>query len=163
MSVDLARRVLLAISVLLLSVTSAAAAGKSHVTAPPNQILNLRAFAPNDNSGGHSFTYDQSGPEFTVPNGFVFVVTDVRILPNLGTFSAASSYLVVINFDDGGSRTLIASFLGAGYDRSFTTGFVIPSGTTPTARNTTFSFEDVAVYLQGYLTKGSALPANTPF
>ena len=157
------RNLIFAISLLALTVTSASAGGQTHVTALAGRILNLRAFPHNDNSGGHMFSFDQSGPVFTVPASFVFVVTDVRILPDVGTFLPNFSYLVVINFDEVGSRTLDVGFLGAGYDRSFTTGFVIPSGATPTLRNTAFSFAGVEASLQGYLTKGSALPANAPF
>jgi hypothetical protein len=132
------------------------------VTAPADRILHLSVFAPTDNSP-HNLHFDESGPDFTVPDGFVFIVTDVQILPEVGTFSPNSSYLVVINVDPVGSRTLTAGFLGAGYERAFTTGFVIPSGTTPSARNTAFSFTAVEVSLEGYLTKGTALPANAPF
>lgn len=160
----LLRSLILVVSTLALSTAGAWAAGKSHVGVPVGQILNLRTFAPNDGSGGHTFSYDLGGPVFTVPQGMVFVVTDVRVFPVLtGGAAATQEYVIEISFDNSGKRRMILRFLGASYERSFTTGFVVPAGSTPSAVTYAGSHENAEVSLHGYLVKGTALPVDAGF
>ena len=158
----LVRSVIAALAFLVLTVTSASAGGgKTHVAVPVGQILNLVSeVAPNDNSGGHGFMFDNLGPPFTVPNGFSFVATDMQIHTVTGV-APTDHFLVVIEIG-GGSRFFDADYFGAAFYHSFQTGFVVPSGTTPTVRNSTGT-APVSVQLQGYLVKGSGLPVNAPF
>jgi hypothetical protein len=148
-----------------LAATSAAAGGKkTHVGVPPRQILNLESDSlPNDNSGGHTLNYDSSGEVFVVPQGFSFVATDVAIQVGTANPAPTDAYGVVMNFDNGGSRTYIARFFGEGFYQHFATGYVMPPGTTPTARNGPESANTVTVQIQGYLVKAAGLAANEPF
>jgi len=136
---------------------------KTHLGVKTDQIVSLTTgVLPNDNSGGHEFGYDStSGPfPFAVPEKYSFVVTDVQVLPN--TPPVPGDFLVVINIGAQGSRTFDVAFSGVAFYQSLTTGFVVPGGTTPTARNTTFSTAEVSVKLQGYYVKGSGLPEREP-
>ena len=148
-------------ALLLVSPASAWAGAKSHVSAPPGQILNLRGGAPN-NGIALPLKVDVAGPDFVVPAGYSFVVTDVQI-QSAGAFDDTQWFLVFVNFDDSQSRYLFATFKGAGYAQSFTTGFVMPAGATPSVVNMAGSDASVTVGVQGYLIKGEALPVNTPF
>lgn len=154
--------VLLGVLVLLVSTSASAGGKKTHLGGTSDQILNLvTSVLPNDNSGGHTFRYDYSGPSFSVPEKYSFVVTDISVTPE-GSFAPTENYLVVINIDNGGSRLFVARFTGGGgFYHSLTTGLVMPSGTTPTARNTTSSTSGVSVQLRGYYLKGDGLPSNT--
>jgi hypothetical protein len=134
----------------------AAAGGKTHLGVPPEQILSLSAFAPRDDSD-NVFRYDASGPEFFVPEGMVFVVTDVHIFPNT-TGAASDGYVVTI----AGGRGHIIRFWGT-YERSLVAGLVIPSGAVLEARNDLSSADDVNIVVRGYLTKGKALAPNAEF
>ena len=157
--------VLLGALVLLVTMSASAGGKKTHVGGSSSQILNLvTSVLPNDNSGGHTFQNDYSGPSFSVPEKYSFVVTDISVLPE-GSFAPTDNYLVVINIDNAGSRLFIARFTGGGgFYQSLTTGLVMPSGTTPTARNTTSSSNTVSVQLRGYYVKGDGIPSNTsPF
>jgi hypothetical protein len=149
----------LAAALLVLGVSSAAAGGKSHLGVPTQQILNLTAAAADDDSE-NDFRYDTGGPVFTVPDGFVFVLTDVQAIPASSGSTAVDRYSFVLG---GGGRSFVAAFHGARYARSFTSGLVIESGETLIARNSSLSAGDIAVIVQGYLTKGPALPPGTPF
>ena len=145
-----------------LAPASAWAAGKSHVLAPPSQILNLRGGAIN-NGIAQPMKIDLSGPNFVVPAGYSFIVTDVQIQSS-GSFDDTQWFLVFVNFDNSGSRYLFATFKGAGYAQSFTTGFVMPAGATPTVVNMAGSDAPVVVGVQGYLIKALAVPVNSaPF
>jgi hypothetical protein len=157
------RSVLAALAFLVLTVTSASAGGgKTHVAVPVGQILSLVSeVAPNDNSGGHGFNFDNSGPPFVVPKGFSFVATDMQIHPASGV-AATDHFVVFVNFDTSGSRFFDADYFGSIFYHTFQTGFVVPSETTPTVRTSTGT-AGVVVQLQGYLVKGSGLPSNTAF
>jgi hypothetical protein len=161
----LAFAVLLGVVVVLAATSASAGGKKTHVGGNSSQILNLvTSVVPNDNSGGHTFQSDYSGPTFSVPEKYSFVVTDISVLPQ-GSFAPTENYLVVINIDNGGSRLFIAQFTGGGgFYQSLTTGLVMPAGTTPTARNTISSSNSVSVQLRGYYVKGEGHPSNTsPF
>jgi hypothetical protein len=152
------------LALLLLPAASASAGGKkTHLGVPLGQILNLSTqVVPNDNTGGHTFGYDYNGPTFVVPQGYSFVVTDIEVVPAVAGFNPSDEYRTDIYFDPAG-RFLTAAFLGASYNHSFASGFVIASGATPTVSNSAVSAYPVVVQLQGYLTKGSGLPPKTAF
>jgi hypothetical protein len=150
--------ILLSVALGLLA-TGAAAGGKSHLGAPPDQMINLIVLAPNDNTQ-NELLYDTSGPVFTVPDRMVFVMTDVRVTPESPTSLATDNYLVLVGVT---GRTHFARFFGAGYDESLTAGLVFPAGSTLAAINTSASAGSVIVSVQGYLTKGTALAPGAPF
>jgi hypothetical protein len=138
----------------------------THLGVPPNQVVNaVTAVVPNNNTGGHVFRHDISGPNFTVPEKMVFVVTDIFIRPEPVAGAASDVFLVVVNLGPTGSRIFTAQFTGVGqFYQSLGGGMVIPGGTTPTARNTTTSPRGVVVQMLGYLVDGEAIPENTsPF
>lgn len=145
---------------LLLGATGAGKAGKkTHLGTDALALVNLQTFnIPNDNSGGHQFYYDRDiGAPFTVPEKLSFVVTDVIV--HLSSFDANNFYLVVVNFDNQGYRTFSPSFSGQALQHySFETGFVVPAGHTPTARNTGLSNGAIEVQLLGYFIKSSGPP-----
>lgn len=144
-----------------LSPDASRAGGKSHVGVAPNQILNLRVLAPANNTPV-PLKLDVGGPSFTVPAGYVFVATDVQILPSSGALDPNQQFLVFVNFDNGEQRYLFTQFIGTTpYTASFTSGFVAPAGATPNIVNLTGSDGGVFVSVQGYLTKATALPVNT--
>jgi hypothetical protein len=155
--------ILSCLAILVLFGSSEALAGsKTHVGVKSSEIVSLTTgTVPNDNSGGHGFFYDStSGGPFVVPEKSSFVVTDIQILP--GSFPSSGNYLVVIAFGNQQSRTFDAAFTGNSFYQSLTTGFVIPGGTTPIARNTTSSTDSVSVKIQGYVVKGSGLAERDP-
>jgi hypothetical protein len=159
------RLLLSTLALLALAGASASAGGKkTHLGVPVGQILNLSTQdVPNDNTGGHTFSYDYNGPPFVVPQGYSFVTTDIQIIPAIAGFSPTDEYLTVIYFDAVAGRFLPAAFLGAHYNQSFEAGFVMSAGTSPTVSNTSVSANPVVVQLQGYLVKGTALPPKTAF
>lgn len=158
------RSILPCLAILVLFGSSEALAGsKTHVGVKSDGIVSLvtSGAVPNDNSGGHQFFYDSTlGDPFVVPEKASFVVTDIQILP--GSFPSSGTYFVVIDFSSGGSRSFEAAFTGNTFYQSLTTGFVIPGGTTPSVRNTTFSTDSVSVSIQGYVVKGSGLAELEP-
>jgi hypothetical protein len=169
-----ARTILFAACALLLSagLTQAAPGKPTHLGVPPDRVVNVvTAVLPNNNVGGHLFSYDSDngGPTFAVPAKMVFVVTDILIrpqpIPFPGTAAASDLYLVVVNLGPQGSRIFTAQFTGLGhFAQSFSGGFVIQGGTQPTARNTTFSAHGVVVQMLGYFLDGEAIPELTsPF
>lgn len=145
----------------------------THLAVPSNQLVHLViASIPNDNSSGHFFRFDYSGPAFrAVPRGMSFVVTDVFVTPQpqsleeLLELDATDRYTVVINIGSLGSRFIVANFVGASQVHlRLGGGIVAPAGATVSARNTTSSKHAVQVQLLGYLIKGAGLPENTaPF
>jgi hypothetical protein len=151
-----------ALALLVLTATSASAGGKTHVAVPVGQILNLVSeVAPNDNSGGHGFSFDNSGPPFLVPKGFAFVATDVQIRA-VSAVAPTDHFVVFVNFDTSSSRFFQADYSGSIFYHTFQTGFVSAAETTPTVRTSTGT-AGVVVHLQGYLVKGAALPGNAEF
>lgn len=155
--------VLLGAVVLLVSASASAGGKKTHLGGSSDQILNLVTQGmPNDNSGGHMFQYDDTGPSFSVPENYSFVVTDISVTPQ-GSFAPTENFLVVIQLDEIGYRTFVARFTGGGgFYHSFSAGLVIPSGSAPTARNTTSSTSAVTVEMRGYYVKGDGLPPREP-
>jgi hypothetical protein len=95
-----------------------------------------------------------------VPDGYSFVVTDVQIQSTGNSFTSNDYFLVYVNFDNSGSRYLFATFTVAGWSQSFTSGFVMPAGTTPTVINMASSDWSVVVGVQGYLIKAPAAPVG---
>ncbi len=154
----------LTLTIILLLPTLAHAGKKTHLLVPIGDIINIETnVVPNDNSGGHEFRYDGGGgPVFSTPAGWSFVVTDVSAYPNTSSFASSNQYWVFINIDGGGSRTFSARWTGGGgFYQSLTTGMVMPPGTTPTARATTFSSDGVVVQIRGYFIKGNGLETRT--
>jgi len=156
------RATILIVLALIASVLIGAKFGKSgkktHLGVPPSQIVNLHTQTLlNDNSGGNTFFYDRMGSsEFIVPPKYSFVVTDVILAPN--DLSETDDYLVVVNIGPNGSRTFaVRSVNQRELHFAFTGGMVMPSGHTPTARNTTFSTNSCEIQLLGYFVKGKAL------
>jgi hypothetical protein len=149
------------LTVLLLP-ASADAGKKTHLGVPIGDLVSLETLVvPNDNSSGHQFFYDRTGPAFSVPDKWSLVVTDIAIQQNSGTFSSSDLHLVVINF--GLNRSMFLRWTGGGgFYRSMTTGIVIPPGSTPTVRNTDYSTYGVIVQIEGYLVKGEGLPDGAP-
>jgi hypothetical protein len=152
------RKFLLLVPLLAFSAFSASAGGKTHVGAAPDQMLNLVVFAPADLSS-NTLRYDLSGPDFTVPDRMVFIVTDIHIIPQSPTSAPTDSFGVLIGIT---GRGHFARFFGT-YNESFTTGLVFPAGSSLTAANDALSADDVLVTVRGYLTKGTALAPNTGF
>lgn len=141
--------------------------GKTHLAVPVNHIVHVETFSvDNDNTGGHGFFYDRgSNSPFLVPDGFSFVVTDVFVEPESVGVNDSRYYLAVIGLAPGEARSFTARFGGtATYHAAFSGGMVIPGGTQPTARNTTFSSTDIGVRMLGYFVEGDGLPPDTaPF
>jgi hypothetical protein len=156
--------VLFATSWLLVLPAPAGAAGKKiHIGAKLGEILNLETdFVPNDGTTAVPFTFDGNGPNFTVPDGFSFVVTDVNFV-GFGGGAFGDVYSVNVRLSQDGDRNLPARFLGAAHARSFTTGYVVPPGVTPTVLNNPASIGGVLVQMQGYLVKGTGLAPNEGF
>lgn len=153
------------VAILVIFGASEALAGaKTHVGVKSNEIVSLTTSVaiPNDNSDGYGFYYDSTigGPPFVVPEKSSFVVTDIQI--RTGSFPASGTYLVVIAFGNLQRRTFVAAFTGHSFYQSLTTGFVIPGGATPIARNTATSTGSVSVHIQGYIVKGDGLAEREP-
>jgi hypothetical protein len=153
--------ILFAASWLLLLPAPVGAAGKKvHIGAKLGEILNLETdLVPNDGTTGHGFTFDGNGPPFTVPDGFSLIVTDVNFV-GFGGGAFSDVYSVVVHLSENGERNLAARFLGAGYARGLTTGYVVPPGVTPAVVNSASSIAGVQVQMQGYLVKGTGLAPN---
>jgi hypothetical protein len=136
-----------------------------HLGVAPNRVVNLRTYTlPNDNSGGALFYYDRDiQSPFSVPEGYSFVVTDVFILPNVGTLAANQQMFVYLSL--GAGRDFGAHYASAEIRHfALAGGLVIPGGTTPTARNITDSTHDCDVQMLGYFVKAEALASGeSPF
>jgi hypothetical protein len=131
---------------------------KTHLGVPPSQIVNLHTQTMlNDNSGGNVFYYNRLGSsQFIVPPKYSFVVTDVILEPN--DLTETDDYLVVVSIGPMGSRTFQFQTLNQRQLHfAFTGGMVMPSGHTPSARNTTFSTNSCEIQLLGYFVRGKAL------
>jgi len=138
---------------------------KTHLGVAPNRVVNLRTYTiPNDNSGGALFYYDREIQRpFSVPEGYSFVVTDVFILPDVGTLAANQQMFVYLSL--GAGRDFGAHYASAEIRHfALAGGLVIPGGTTPTARNITDSTHACDVQMLGYFVKGAALAGGeSPF
>jgi hypothetical protein len=121
----------------------------------------------NDNSGGHEFYYDRQYPHvFSVPEGWSFVVTDIIVYasPVQGSIPDPNRYiLAVVNFTNNGARHFVASFLNDNTRHyPLSGGYVIPSGHTPSFRNTTLSTSYAEANLLGYFVEGNGLNSGEP-
>jgi hypothetical protein len=135
---------------------------KAHLGVAPNRIVNLRTFGvPNDNSGGALFYYDRdSFSPFSVPEGYSFVVTDVFILPDVGSLADNQQMFVYVDL---GGRSFAAQYASAEIRHfALAGGLVVPGGATPTARNTTYSTHSCDVQMLGYFVRAEALASGEP-
>jgi hypothetical protein len=138
---------------------------RTHLAVAPNRVVNLRTYGiPNDNTGGHQFYYDRYDTSpFSVPEGYSFVVTDLFILPDVGTLTTSQQMFVAVSFGSG--RNFYAHYLSAEIRHfALAGGFVIAGGATPTARNITDSTHSCDVQMLGYFVKAEALAdGESPF
>jgi hypothetical protein len=135
----------------------------THLNVNSGQIVNLSTQClTNDNTGGHTFTYDRQSNPFTVPKGFSFIITDIIIMPCQHLPNETDRFLVVVTI--GGGRLFSAGYLGAITKHyHLTSGLVVPEETSLEGRNTTFSSDLVDVQLLGYFVRGSGLSVGEPF
>lgn len=141
---------------------------KTHMGVVTEQVVYLSTFnIDNDNSGGSEFYYDRQypadGSSFTVPEGYSFVVTDIFIEPSGINVNPSAFYLASVSLNDNGARAFSARFSGTDkHHYALSGGLVIPSGATPTGRNSSFSSGDIEVELIGYFVEGKGLQAGQP-
>lgn len=140
----------------------------NHLNVPQRKMVFLSSFTiPNDNSGGHQFFYDrEASAPFSVPKGWSFIVTDIIVYasPLAGPLPDPNRYiLAVVAFTNGEARQFTASFLTDNTMHAPLTGaYVVPSGHTPTFRNTTFSTSYAEANLLGYFVQGDGLGPGEP-
>jgi hypothetical protein len=141
----------------------------THLQVQPRKIVFLSSFtiAPN-NQVGNRFFYDRHAEaEFSVPDGWSFLVTDIIVYasPVQGPLPDPNRYiLAVIDFTNGGDRSFTAAVLtDATRHFPLTSAFVIPGGHAPAFRNTTFSTSHAEANLLGYFVQDDGLGPGEPF
>ncbi|WP_426103496.1 hypothetical protein [Massilia sp. TSP1-1-2] len=140
----------------------------THLNVSQKKMVFLSSFTiPNDNTGGHKFYYDrQFSAPFSVPKGWSFVVTDITVAasPVSGPLPDPKRYiLAIVAFTNGEERHFEASLLTDNTMHTPLSGaYVIPSGHTPTFRNTTFSTSHAEAKLIGYFVPGDGLGPGEP-
>ena len=157
---------LLALTLTLAAAPAFAAGGKkaTHLGVPPRQVVTLETLSlPNDNSS-HPFLFDRLDfdvDQVTVPEGWSLVVTDIFVHPNAVN---DPNFLTFAVFTAANGRTLTFQFKGSEPKHvSFGSGMIVPSGTTPTARNIS-STDSIAVQVMGYFVRAEGLQlGKSPF